>query len=80
MENKKTQPFRLDPDQIELLDKEMVEVYRQKTPMERIKIASDMWDSAWMQISTMLRSIHPEWEEEVLKKEVIRRLTHNENL
>ena len=72
--------FKLDNKQIECLDDTMVEIYRKKTPMERIKIASDMWDSAWMQLEAVLRSLHPNWENSSINKEIIRRLTHNESL
>ncbi len=72
--------FKLDNRQIECLDDTMVEIYRKKTPMERVKIASDMWDSAWMQLESVLRSLHPEWENNTINKEIKRRLTHNESL
>jgi hypothetical protein len=57
----------------------MIEVYRKKSPMERIKIASEMWESARQQISAILRSLHPDWQEVQINKEVIKRLSH-ENL
>ena len=57
-------------------DPVMVEVLRKKTPQERVKIASDMWDSAMEQISAVVRSLHPAWDKEKVRKEVIRRLTH----
>ncbi len=72
--------FKLENRQIECLDDAMVEIYKKKTPIERIKIASDMWDSAWMQIDAVLSSLHPEWEKSKINKEIIRRLTHNESL
>ncbi|MCK4761426.1 MAG: hypothetical protein KAW12_04440 [Candidatus Aminicenantes bacterium] len=71
--------LRLDKGQIECPDNVMVEIYKNKKPQERIKIASDMWDSAWEQLHDMLRSMHPNWEKEKIRKEVIKRLTH-ENL
>ncbi|MCK5055529.1 MAG: hypothetical protein KAT34_02670 [Candidatus Aminicenantes bacterium] len=79
MTNKKEINFRLDKGQIECLDDVMIEVYRNKSPMERIKIASEMWESARQQISAILRSLHPDWQEVQINKEVIKRLSH-ENL
>ncbi|MCP5102511.1 MAG: hypothetical protein GY950_03990 [bacterium] len=72
--------FRLDNRQIECLDDAMVEIYRKKTPVERIKIASDMWDSAWLQLDAVLRSLHPDWDNDSINKEIIRRLAHHESL
>ncbi len=77
---KKPLNIRLDPGQIECPDEAMVKVYKQLSPMERIKIASDMWDSAWQQTDAILRSLHPDWSEERIKKEIIRRLAHNEDI
>jgi Rv0078B-related antitoxin len=71
---------RLNPKQIECMDDEMVTIYKQKSPMERIKIGSDMYDSAWLQINAVLRSMHPDWSDEAINKEIIKRLSHNENL
>jgi len=71
--------FRLDEGQIECPDDEMIAVYRKKSPMERIKIASEMWESARLQIGAVLRSQHPDWQEARVNKEVIKRLSH-ENL
>lgn len=67
---------KLDDGQIECPDEAMIKLYRQKTPLERIKIASDMWDSAWEQVKTTLRSLHPDWNDKKIHKEVIRRLAH----
>ena len=71
--------FRLDKGQIECPDDVMIAVYRKKSPMERIKIASEMWESARLQISAVLRSQHPDWKAVRINKEVVKRLSH-ENL
>ena len=79
MKNNRKTNFRLDKGQIECPDDLMVAIYKKKTPMERIKIASGMWESARQQISAVLRSLHPDWKEDRINKEVIKRLSH-ENL
>jgi hypothetical protein len=79
MTNKNKNNFRLDKGQIECPDDVMVEVYRNKSPGERIKIASEMWESARQQIGAVIRSLHPDWHEGQIKKEIIKRLSH-ENL
>lgn len=77
---KKEFHFKLDNRQIECPDDAMVEIYRKKTPMERIKIASDMWDSARQQLNAVLRSLHPDWNNDTINKEIIKRLSHHESL
>lgn len=71
--------FRLDEGQIECPDDVMVEVYRQKTPMEKIKIASDMWESAWQQLNATLRAMHPDWDDGAIRKEIIKRLSNEDD-
>jgi hypothetical protein len=70
---------RLSKGRIECPDDAMVVIYRKKSPVERIKIASGMWESARLQISAVLRSQHHGWSEDKINKEVIKRLS-NENL
>lgn len=72
----KTDTGRLDFRRIEAPEAAMVEVLRKKTPQERVKLASAMWDSAWQQVSAVVRSLHPGWDEVKIRKEVIRRLAH----
>lgn len=67
--------MRLDRGQIECPDDRMVEIYKKKSPMERVKIASEMWESARLQIRAVLRSLHPDWQDEEIQKEVIKRLS-----
>lgn len=80
MNNKENIKFRLDKLHIECPDDVMVEIYKKKSPAERIKIASGMWESARKQISAVIRSLHPDWQDDRVNKEVIRRLTNHDNL
>lgn len=80
MKNKENVKFRLDKIQIECPDDVMVEIYKKKSPAERIKIASGMWESARKQISAVIRSLHPDWKDDQINKEVIKRLSHHDNL
>ena len=68
--------FRLDEGQIEVLDDAVAEILRKKTSEEKLKIASDMWRSAKVQIEASLGSIHKDWSKEQIEREVIRRLSH----
>jgi len=68
--------LRLDAGQIEVVDDAMAEVLRRKTPAERIRIGFNIWISARDMLMVFLKTTHPDWSEEVVRQEVIRRLSH----
>ncbi len=68
--------WRLDAGQIEVVDDRIAEILREKTSTERLKQAFDMWHSARIQLTYYLKSLHPEWDEKLIQKEVARRLSH----
>jgi hypothetical protein len=61
---------------IESIDEAMVEIYKKKTPAQRLQIAFGLWRSTNMMIFNHLRSFHPEWDEKRLQTEVARRISH----
>ncbi len=67
---------RLDPGNIEVMDDQMVQVLKNKTPQERIMIACNMWSSAKKMLTNYLRSQHSDWSEKEIQQEVARRLSH----
>ncbi|MDH7512347.1 MAG: hypothetical protein QHH14_05300 [Clostridiales bacterium] len=54
----------------------MVEIYKKKTPAQRLQIAFGLWRSAKILILNQLRSLHPDWDEKRLQTEVARRISH----
>jgi len=68
--------MRLHSRQIESVDEAMVEIYKKKTPSERLQIAFGLWRSARILLLNYLRSLHPEWDEKRLQTEVARRISH----
>lgn len=68
--------MRLDARQIELMDAAMVEVYRRKTPAERIAICDSMWHFAEQITRAGIRQQHPAWGHEQVEQEAVRRLSH----
>ncbi|MBU4268636.1 MAG: hypothetical protein KJ808_07285 [Acidobacteria bacterium] len=60
----------------EEVDKEMVAVYRDKTPLDRLKIASGLWRLSRNVLAGSLRFQHPDWDEKKIKAEVARRMAH----
>jgi hypothetical protein len=59
-----------------VVDDQMVEILRRKTPAERLAIAFGLWRSARLILTGCLKSLHPEWDEERVRREVVRRLSH----
>ncbi len=64
------------PLRIEVIDDQMAEVLRRKSPAERLAIAHGMWSHASNLITRVLKVEHPEWSAEQAKKEAARRLSH----
>ena len=67
---------RLDSKRIESVDQAMVEIYKKKTPLERLQIAFGLWRSAKIILFNNLRSLHPDWDAQRLQREVARRISH----
>jgi Rv0078B-related antitoxin len=61
---------------IEVLNDDMAEVLRRKTPAERLAIGFGLWRSARKILRGQLASLHPEWEASHIDREVARRLSH----
>lgn len=73
---RKEEIMPLPSRQIESIDKAMAEIYRKKTPAQRLQIAFGLWRSARTLLFNLLRSLHPEWDEKRLQREVARRISH----
>ena len=61
---------------IEVMDDDMAEILKKKTPAERLGIAFALWTSARDMLTTMLASQHPNWSKERVATEAARRLSH----
>jgi len=64
------------PTRIEVIDDVMAEIFRNKTPAERLHIGFEMWTSAQKMLLSHLRSANPHWSNEQLNREVAHRLSH----
>lgn len=66
----------IDERNIEVIDDVMARILREKTPQQRLAIAFNLWESARKQLSNYLRAEHPDWSDSMIKKEVVKRLSH----
>ncbi|MCL4741451.1 MAG: hypothetical protein KJZ54_04535 [Phycisphaerales bacterium] len=66
----------LPPPEPECVSDAMAEVLRRKTPAERLAVLDGMWRSARDMIEHVLREQHPEWDDDRIRREVARRLSH----
>jgi len=61
---------------INIMDDAMADILRQKTPLERLRIAGRMWKSARVMLRGSIRTFHPDWTEGQANRELIRRISH----
>jgi len=59
---------------VEIIEDELVENLRRKTPAQRLAASFDMWRFASERLNQMLRTQHPDWEEKQLRSEIRRRM------
>jgi hypothetical protein len=64
------------PPGFEGVDQEMVAIYRGKTPLDRLEIASGLWRLSRNVLAGSLRFQHPDWNEIKIMAEVARRMAH----
>lgn len=63
-------------ESFEMLDNDMVEVLRQKSEVERLRIAGKLWTSARVIVRGAVRTEHPDWDETRVNHEIARRMSH----
>ena len=71
-----TQSFRLDAGQIEVVEDRMAEVFRAKTPAQRLAIGFALRRSAERLLRAHLTCTHPDWDYLRISREVVVRLSH----
>ena len=68
--------LRLDRGQIEVVDDRVAEILKTKSGMERLNMVWDAWTFFEKRIKTHLKNAHPEWTEEQIQREIVRRVTY----
>jgi len=69
----------LNLHRIEVVDEDVAAILRTKTPAEKIEMIAAAHRTARQLIAGGVRLRHPEWDDEQVHHEVIRRLTHGAN-
>jgi hypothetical protein len=67
---------RAIPLVLDMVDDQMAEVLRTKTGAERLQIASGMFVSASRMLVSHLRAQHTDWDDDRVRREAARRLSH----
>jgi hypothetical protein len=67
-------PDRLDANRIEVLDDDMVEVLKRKTPVERVAMVLDANQTMRLMLQAHFRERHPKWDDDQIAVAVARRL------
>jgi hypothetical protein len=60
----------------EFVDDAMVDVLRQKSEVERLRIGFRMWKSARVILRAAIEADHPAWNEDQVNREIARRISH----
>jgi len=68
--------MHIEANQIEVIDDKTAEILRQKTPAERLSIGFSLWHSTNQLLPSLIKSLHPEWSNAKISREVIKRLSH----
>ena len=61
---------------VEHISDDLVLLWRSKTPAEKLDIVFGMWETARQLITAQVSSIHPDWDDDRIAREVARRLSH----
>ena len=61
---------------IEVMDDDMAVILRQKTAVERLRIANRMWKSARVILRGAIRTEHPDWTIEQVNQAIAMRISH----
>ena len=59
---------------IDVVDDDIAEVLRRKSPAQRIQMAAEANDTARMLMAGGIRFTHPDWSDESVQREVARRM------
>lgn len=68
--------FRLDPGQIEVVDEAIAEILRRKTPAQRVAMILDAECAMRHVVAGGVRHAHPDWDDQQVRREVARRMSH----
>ena len=65
----------MDLRRIEVIDDAVAEILRQKTPAEKLAMIFAANRTMRLRIEGALRTWHPDWTDEQVRREVVRRMT-----
>jgi len=71
-----TKSLRLDQGQIEVVDVKVADILKKMSGPERLKMVWDAWIFFERRIRLFLKAAHPDWSEEMIQKEISRRIIH----
>ena len=59
---------------VERLDPEVARILRGKSGMERLRLAHEAWELARDRLTAFFRARHPDWDSDLIAREVAKRL------
>ena len=68
----------IDPRRIEVMDDRTAEVMRRMTPEQKIQAIDELWEFGRALVEGGVRHMHPDWDDNQVRREVVRRMSHGE--
>jgi hypothetical protein len=67
--------MKLDPNRIEVMDDRVAEIMRRMTPAQKIAMIDELWKFSRSLAEAGARLLHPDWSDEQIRRETIRRMS-----
>lgn len=67
-------------EKFEMIDNTMAEILQQKTEVERLRIAGNIWKSARVIIRGAIQTEHPDWTQQQVNREIAKRMSSRKDL
>lgn len=68
--------LRLDKGQVEVLDDKVAEIIKMKSGPERLNMVWEAWTFFEKRIRLYLINIHPDWTQEQIQTEIVKRVAY----
>lgn len=65
----------LDPRRIEVMDDQTAEIMRRLTPQQKLTMLDELWLFGRSLTESGVRQQHPEWNEQEVQREIVRRMS-----
>lgn len=65
----------IDPRRIEVMDDQVAEIMRRKTPADALAMLDEMWEFGWSIVEAGVRRDYPGWDDNQVRRETAQRMS-----